>query len=87
MALKRKRSTAAFATTIDIHANPYAQWNESPARMPFFFTQTKPTDLPRESMRDWKLELQSESNHLNSRTQKRHRDNRPDDNQVYSKIL
>ncbi|GAB7355821.1 hypothetical protein MBLNU459_g6491t2 [Dothideomycetes sp. NU459] len=81
MALKRKRSLAAFAPVVD--TTVCAQWTDSPLRMPFFFTQSKPIDAPRESMCNWKLEAQSESRHLNSRTQKRHRDNRPDERQVH----
>ncbi|KAF1355515.1 hypothetical protein BDV97DRAFT_288731 [Delphinella strobiligena] len=62
----------------------FSQWNDNSTRLPLFFPQSKPHDPSRsEPYRDWKLQVETESPHLNSRTRKRYRDNRPDEEQVH----
>lgn len=88
MALKRKRSTVSFTPLAD-SSNPFAanQWNDNAPRMPFFFTQSKPIEPMRpENSWAWKENTETEPKHLNSRTHKRYRDNRPDESIVHGRF-
>ena len=89
MALKRKRSTPAFTST--------ASATTTTTAVDFFYTQSKPT--PAEAIYQkptWSFPTYSstpsspEAHHhvhgdsrLNSRTRKRHRDDRPDEESIY----
>lgn len=84
MAMKRKRSCAAFSSSADNIAPSFCQWSDSPLRLPLYFPQSKLIDVSRVDIsRDWKIQHEIESPHLNSRTRKRYRDNRPDEEQIY----
>lgn len=83
MVLKRKRSSLAFSPS-DHHTPGASQsWPDNTSQIPLFFPQSKP-DTSRAGS-GWKPYQDPESPHLNSRTQKRHRDNRPDEWQIHSK--
>jgi len=86
MVLKRKRSTTTLST---FETPSHSQWQDTTAvlKMPLIFPQTKPIEPfyqtliclnPQSPLGD-----QSESPHLNSRTRKRHRDDRPDEQQIH----
>ncbi|KAF2486678.1 hypothetical protein BDY17DRAFT_291926 [Neohortaea acidophila] len=92
MALKRKRSSATLSspfsdtTTISSDAS-------SPGGLPFFYTQSKPTE-PLYQKPTWSFptydsdsSYSAPSRHLNSRTRKRHRDDRPDEESVFASTL
>lgn len=88
VALKRKRSSAAFSSPADMMTGSFPQWNDGSSRLPLFFPQSKPLDPTRsEPSREWKLQAETESPHLNSRTRKRYRDNRPNEEQVHGMCL
>lgn len=88
VALKRKRSSAAFSSPGDMMTSSFPQWNDGSSRLPLFFPQSKPLDPMRsEPSRDWKVQAETESPHLNSRTRKRYRDNRPNEEQVHGMCL
>lgn len=88
MAFKRKRSDAAFSSPAGPMTTSFAQFNDCHSTMPLFFPQSKPGDTTRlETSRNWKIGTEEESSHLNSRTRKRYRDNRPDEAQVHGTFL
>lgn len=81
MALKRKRSSPAFSSPASEASDATSQ--SSP--LPFFYHHSKPVaslyDKPTWS---WPTYEDDHAGHtLSSRTKKRHRDNRPDEQQVY----
>jgi len=86
MALKRKRSLTTFSPKSDSSASSvFTHESSSPTGIPFFYTQTKPTSSS-QSADAWKTSDRIISNNINSRTMKRHRDNRPDEDQVHRTI-
>nr|POE77518.1 hypothetical protein CFP56_09165 [Quercus suber] len=79
MAFKRKRSSAAFSTTAISHIDV------NMASVPFFYPAQKHLE-PTYQKPTWSFptyEEYSTHNSLNSRTRKRHRDDRPDEQAVY----
>lgn len=88
MALKRKRSSptlsSPFSDTTTISSDA-----SSPSGLPFFYTQSKPTE-PLYQKPTWSFptydsdsSYSAPARHLNSRTRKRHRDDRPDEESVF----
>lgn len=79
MALKRKRSSPALSSPT---SDSDATTQSSP--LPCFYQHSKPVD-PLMYKPTWFLLPQRDDSqrHLNSRTRKRHRDNRPDEQQIY----
>lgn len=83
MAIKRKRSSATFSPMSDSSiSSTFTYESSSPTRIPSFYTQSKPTSTIHSS-NGWKNMDETISDNINSRTMKRHRDNRPDEEQVY----
>lgn len=81
MALKRKRSAQAFSSPSSDASDTSTQFSP----LPLFYQQSKPVDpLFHKPAWSWPMYDDTPSKqHLNSRTRKRHRDNRPDEQQVY----
>lgn len=85
MALKRKRSSATFRATISDTSS-----NASSSPMSCFYTQTKPIEALHDKS-TWAFptyessdnDQQAARSYLNTRTRKRHRDNRPDEQSIY----
>ena len=89
MALKRKRSSPTFSSPVSDTSNSDSALTSSPGALPFFYAQSKPTE-PLYHKPSWSFPTYQEDNshnvvsrHLNSRTRKRHRDNRPDEERIY----
>ncbi|SMY23270.1 unnamed protein product [Zymoseptoria tritici ST99CH_1A5] len=84
MALKRKRSSPAFSSPSS--DNSEATTQSSP--MGFFYQQSKPVQ-PLFHKPTWSFPTYDDqaSIHLNSRTRKRHRDNRPDEESIYASTI
>ena len=86
MALKRKRSSPTLSSPFSSD-NDSLQKSSSP--LPFFYTQSKPTEAlyqkPAWSFPTYESDEPSThiSRHLNSRTRKRHRDDRPDEESIH----
>lgn len=60
---------------------------DSAILMPAYFGQSKPVEWTRpDEMIPWKNDFEAEPKHLNSRTRKRYRDNRPDEEQIHSRL-
>jgi hypothetical protein len=83
MALKRKRSSPTFSSPFSDTSNSSIDSNP----LSYFYTQSKPTEpfyyqKPFSSSSS-PVRGAEEPSHLNSRTRKRHRDNRPDSSQIY----
>lgn len=79
MALKRKRSSATISSPASIASDA----TQSASPPPYFFQQSQPVELSHKPT--WSLptyEYQPQ-HHLNSRTRKRYRNNRPDEEAVY----
>ncbi|KXT03566.1 hypothetical protein AC578_10007 [Pseudocercospora eumusae] len=85
MPLKRKRSSPAFSPA----ASDTSDATTPSSPLSFFYHQTKPVaplfDKPTRSCPTYDDQLTSQ--HLNSRTRKRHRDNRPDEQEVYASTI
>lgn len=79
MALKRKRSSPAFSSPCSDSSD------RSTNAMPFFYAHSKPVEaLHYKPTWSWPTYDDQPSNqYLNSRTRKRHRDNRPDEDQIH----
>ncbi|GAB7338374.1 hypothetical protein MBLNU457_4674t1 [Dothideomycetes sp. NU457] len=87
MAIKRKRSSATFSPVSDSSiSSTFTHESSSPTRIPSFYTQIKPMSTSHSS-NEWKNMDETISDNINSRTMKRHRDNRPDENQVYQTTM
>lgn len=89
MALKRKRS---YPTINSPFSDAFSSGGfSSPTSLPFFFAQTKPTEpyyeKPTWSFPTYESDDRSSSRvsayQMNSRTQKRHRDDRPDEEAIF----
>ncbi|KAK3117657.1 hypothetical protein LTR53_000785 [Teratosphaeriaceae sp. CCFEE 6253] len=83
MALKRKRSSFSFSSPAPAYTSTTAD-TSSPA-IPYYYPPHKPAP-PMEEKPTWSFPTFDDSpasQHLNSRTRKRHRDDRPDEQQVY----
>lgn len=81
MALKRKRSSPGFSSPSSLSSDSTTQ--SSP--LPSFYHQSKPI-APFYQKPTWSFPTYDDtlsSQHLNSRTRKRHRDNRPDEEQIH----
>ena len=82
MALKRKRSSQTFSSP----AITTTTTETTPASIPFFYQHSKPIE-PLQQKPTWSWPTYDDSprssHHLNSRTRKRHRDDRPDEEAVY----
>lgn len=81
MALKRKRSSPGFSSPSSVGSETTIQ--SSP--LPSFYHQSKPI-APFYQKPSWSFPTYDDSpssQHLNSRTRKRHRDNRPDEQQIH----
>ncbi|KAG9668305.1 hypothetical protein KCU99_g6497, partial [Aureobasidium melanogenum] len=90
MSTKRKRSTGSLFTTSAVEAPSPTPLFASPALLPNFFAQSKGHELqfspvtwkqgnPHQAHQDEDRTSQT----LNSRTQKRHRDGRPEESQIH----
>lgn len=82
MALKRKRSSPSFSSPAFSDASTTST---DTAAIPFFYQQAKPVE-PLYNKPTWAFPTYDDSpsaQHLNSRTRKRHRDDRPDEEAVY----
>ncbi|KAG9723175.1 hypothetical protein KCU73_g13777, partial [Aureobasidium melanogenum] len=90
MSTKRKRSNGSLFTTSAVEASSPTPFFTSPALLPNFFAQSKGYD-PQSSPIAWKQgnphqahqDEDRTSHTLNSRTQKRHRDGRPEESQIH----
>ena len=95
MALKRKRSSPTFGSS---PFTTFTNTTTETSPLPFFYTQSKPIEalyskptwsFPTYSDDDSHtqysdpVETKPSSRDLNSRTRKRHRDDRPDEESVY----
>lgn len=85
MALKRKRSSQTFSSPF---SDTSVASTDSSGVIPFFYHQSKPIAAePLHQKLTWSFPTYDEDHlsaqHLNSRTRKRHRDDRPDEQTVY----
>ncbi|KAK4547210.1 hypothetical protein LTR36_001431 [Oleoguttula mirabilis] len=92
MALKRKRSAPSFSSPAFSDASTATSTtttntNTDTAAIPFFYPQSKPVEPTHQKQPTWSWPTYdddtSSAQHLNSRTRKRHRDDRPDEQAVY----
>lgn len=84
MALKRKRSSPSFSSPAFSDASISTTTTDASA-IPFFYQQSKPVE-PTHQKPTWSWPTYDDASgtrHLNSRTQKRYRSNRPDEQTVY----
>lgn len=79
MALKRKRSSAAISSPASLDSN--ATHASSPPS--FFYQQSQPVELSHKPTWSFPTYDDQPLQHLNSRTRKRYRNNRPDEEAVY----
>ncbi|KAK5132106.1 hypothetical protein LTR08_000356 [Meristemomyces frigidus] len=89
MTLKRKRSSQAISSP-SVSATS-AVTIDSAASIPFFYQHSKPVE-PLQQKPTWAWPTYDDSpssgaQHLNSRTRKRHRDDRPDEEAVYAATM
>ncbi|KAK5109097.1 hypothetical protein LTR62_007554 [Meristemomyces frigidus] len=87
MALKRKRSSYAVSSLSTINSD--ASIEQYSKAIGAYYQQQKPSPAPYEKP-TWSLSTyddRSSMQHLNSRTRKRHRDGRPDEEQVYASTI
>lgn len=87
MALKRKRSSPFLSSPLSDLSTATTAPSDS-AAIPNFYQQQKPTPvlLPLEHKSAWSWPTYDDTpstHHLNSRTRKRHRDDRPAEQQIY----
>ncbi|KAK3678662.1 hypothetical protein LTR37_021462 [Vermiconidia calcicola] len=81
MALKRKRSSPNFSSPLSSASDASTQ---SSSPLSFVYAQSKPIEsLYQKSTWSFPTYDSSERSHLNSRTRKRHRDDRPDDESIH----
>jgi hypothetical protein len=85
MALKRKRSSITFSSPSTTMSNISMSSDAmDTSAIPFFYQPTKPLLEQQKPTWAWPTYDDTPSaQHLNSRTRKRHRDDRPDENVVY----
>ncbi|TKA79119.1 hypothetical protein B0A55_02427 [Friedmanniomyces simplex] len=90
MALKRKRSSISFSSPATIYSTTTTTIDSpSTTAIPYYYQQHKPTPALHEKP-TWAFPTYDHSpsaQHLNSRTHKRHRDNRPDEQQVHASTI
>ncbi|KAK0323022.1 hypothetical protein LTR82_005952 [Friedmanniomyces endolithicus] len=86
MALKRKRSSISFSSL----ATVFSTSTDFPSTaIPSYYPQQKPTPAFYEKQ-TWAFPTYDDgpsAQHLNSRTRKRHRDDRPDEQQVHASTI
>lgn len=97
MSMKRKRSTGSLIQTSTFEASSPTPFASSPTRLPNFFVQSKTHEsqsspfTPKAYHHGHTQQDNHTSHTLNSRTQKRYRDGRPEESQIhgmqYSSIL
>ncbi|KAK6389993.1 hypothetical protein LTR65_006045 [Meristemomyces frigidus] len=96
MALKRKRSAPSFSSPAFSDASTATSTtttntNTDTAAIPFFYPQSKPVEPTHQKQPTWSWPTYdddtSSAQHLNSRTRKRHRDDRPDEQAVYASTI
>jgi len=83
MTLKRKRSSPSFSSPSALSDTTTTTGTASP--LPFFYQQSKPIE-PTYGKPTWAwptYDDEPSAQHLSSRTRKRHRDDRPDEQSVY----
>lgn len=90
MALKRKRSSPSVSSPFSDTSSTTTTLssNDAPA-IPFFYHPAKPVELLPQQTPTWSWPTYEDSQsgkHLNSRTRKRHRDDRPDEEDVYGML-
>lgn len=89
MGLKRKRSSPTFSSPASDSSGATNATTSSSSPLQFFYSQSKPVD-PLYQKPTWSFPTYDEglsSQHLNSRTRKRHRDDRPEDELIYGMLL
>ncbi|TKA22032.1 hypothetical protein B0A50_08414 [Salinomyces thailandicus] len=91
MALKRKRSSPFLSSPLSDLSTATTAPSDS-AAIPNFYQQQKPTPvlLPLEHKSAWSWPTYDDTpstHHLNSRTRKRHRDDRPAEQQIYASTI
>ncbi|RMX85691.1 hypothetical protein D0869_03642 [Hortaea werneckii] len=91
MALKRKRSTPFISSPVSDISTTTTGSSDETAAIPFFYQQQKPiSPLPLQRQKptwSWPTYDDTPSTQLlNSRTRKRHRDDRPDEQQIHAPI-
>jgi hypothetical protein len=77
--MKRKRSSAALSSP---QSDASDCSNQTSTPLSLFYMQSKPVDAFYQKT-DWQSARSPSEDHLNSRTRKRYRDNRPDENAIY----
>ncbi|KAK5126600.1 hypothetical protein LTR85_009534 [Meristemomyces frigidus] len=85
MALKRKRSSPTFSSPAFSDTSSSTTTSTDASAIPFFYQQSKPAE-PIQQKPTWAWPTYDDTpsaQHLNSRTRKRHRDGRPDEQTVY----
>ncbi|CZT20469.1 uncharacterized protein RCC_06329 [Ramularia collo-cygni] len=83
MALKRKRSSATVSSPASISSSA----TKSASPPPLFFQQNPPIELSHEPTWSFPTYDDHPQQHLNSRTRKRYRNNRPDEEAVYASTI
>ncbi|KAI7174161.1 hypothetical protein KC343_g15811 [Hortaea werneckii] len=88
MALKRKRSTPFISSPVSDISTTTTSSSDETSAIPFFYQQQKPiSPLPLQRQKptwSWPTYDDTPSTQLlNSRTRKRHRDDRPDEHQIH----
>jgi len=95
MSLKRKRSSVTISPAVsatDGHSNPYDPSTIAYGGIPAYYPLSKsisPYQSESPFLKPWSLRSGDDgtSTHLNSRTRKRHRDGRPDEEEVYASTI
>ncbi|KAI7164170.1 hypothetical protein KC349_g869 [Hortaea werneckii] len=92
MALKRKRSTPFISSPVSDISTITSSSSDETAAIPFFYQQQEPiSPLPPQQQKptwSWPTYDDTPSTQLlNSRTRKRHRDNRPDEQQIHASTI
>lgn len=80
MALKRKRSSPTISSPASVASDATTQSSSPP---PFSYQQTRPIELSHKPTWSFPTYEDQPHQHLNSRTRKRYRNNRPDEQSVY----
>ncbi|KAI6854745.1 hypothetical protein KC343_g11837 [Hortaea werneckii] len=92
MALKRKRSTPFISSPVSDISTTTTSSSDETSAIPFFYQQQKPiSPLPLQRQKptwSWPTYDDTPSSQLlNSRTRKRHRDDRPDEHQIHASTI
>ncbi|KAI7556622.1 hypothetical protein KC319_g10044 [Hortaea werneckii] len=92
MALKRKRSTPFISSPVSDISTTTTSSSDETSAIPFFYQQQKPiSPLPLQRQKptwSWPTYDDTPSTQLlNSRTRKRHRDDRPDEHQIHASTI